>query len=70
MRLDTQPALKPCPFCGRGAEMKGTPFSAWVLCMNEEGCHASGPWAQTAEEAARKWNNAERKPNAYYKQKG
>lgn len=49
--------LKPCPFCGSthwSDWHAGDKIHPWTTdCME---CGASGPWADTEEEAKRLWN--------------
>lgn len=51
------PELKPCPFCGGTAALRGDGYLAWVVCDN---CDAEGPSAvvlgQGEKRAAEKWN--------------
>ncbi|MBR1602110.1 MAG: Lar family restriction alleviation protein [Synergistaceae bacterium] len=46
-------ALKPCPFCGGEAEMKGTDTLCFVQCKN---CYSCSMFS-TPEEAAYAWDN-------------
>ena len=51
--------LKPCPFCGaegRKLEDVCLPIGNWVCCC---GCKATGPEAETPEEAEALWNQRE-----------
>lgn len=57
--------LKPCPFCGSDQapnacedfDRQTSPMGWRVSCWKDDGgCEASGPWAETEDEAERLWN--------------
>ena len=48
--------LKPCPFCGRRAELRYTKEGfAYILCAND-GCYVRTDGCLNEKEAARLWN--------------
>lgn len=68
----TQRELKPCPFCGCGANpmglqvnlvQEGRQVGCWL-------CGARGPWCSDYKEATRRWNTRLAEPGVEPEGKG
>ena len=48
--------LKPCPFCGENAELRGGKgVASWIICNNKK-CRATQGLELTGENAVKMWN--------------
>ena len=52
--------VRECPFCGRVALLYALAGHWRVECSGFDLCGANGPLRETAEDAARAWNEAKR----------